>query len=63
MVCGESRWTRGGSLYSNSLILRLYLFSSVEELSITEEIVLGGFGLILLVPSHFIKCTLSKLYK
>lgn len=52
----DQRW-----LLSLSLILRLYLFSSMEELSRTEEIVLGGSGLILLVPSHFTKYTLSKL--
>ena len=60
VVCGE---TRCGSFYSNSLILRLYLFISMEELSMTEEIIRGRVGLILLVHSHFMKYTLSKLYK
>lgn len=40
-------------------IIKFYM----EEFTVIQEITLGGLGLILLFPSHFMEHTLSKLYK
>ena len=62
MVCGE---TRHGSFYSQSHLEAIFVqfYGGTQHDRGDCSGGGSGLGLILLVPSHFMKYTLSKLYK
>lgn len=63
LVLGESRWI-GVSLLTQAVSSRGCMMKlCLEEVTMTEEVTLGGLGLILPFPLHLMKHILSKFYK